>query len=87
MNLNGTVVYSSVNTRVSYSPLNYVGGPFLQQHLQGIDAKLSGSSAPPLHIFAGTTYTVYQNTQVLTVLPIDIDGELVIDGAFFQIGL
>jgi hypothetical protein len=90
--INGKIFEISAKlVHVAYTPLSYsVTNPFLESHLSAIDAKLSqmevsGSSAPPLRVPIGTTYTVQANTQVLIAYPIEIDGEIVLNGLIHQV--
>lgn len=85
--INGKIFEISAKlVHVDYTPLSYsVANPYLSTHLQAIDNKLSqmqlaGASAPPLRVPVGSTYVVQENTQVLVAYPIEIDGELVLNG-------
>lgn len=40
---------------------------------------------PPLVLASGENYIVPANAQVLFAMPIVVDGELVIDGAFIEV--
>ncbi len=82
-----TVVYSG-NLRVNYTPLGYVPvNGTLNGHLAGIDAALSAvlDPMPPLVIPQGTSYKVRENKQILYAIPIQVDGDLIVDGVLYQV--
>lgn len=82
-----TIVYSG-NLRVDYVPSAYVpANPYLTGHLMGINAALQSVSdpMPPLVIPAGDSYKVKSNKQILYAIPIDVDGDLIVDGVLYQV--
>lgn len=91
--INGKILsYSSDSVRVNYVPNYYAfNGYTLTQHLQAIDQKFNtlqaatGFQAVPLKIAANSAYIVEENTQVLYHFPIDIEGDLVLNGLLHKV--
>lgn len=82
------IVQTSNTLYVTFSPTNY--NPVddsLTSHLEALDTKLELASVgpPPLHIYATMSYKVPDNTQVLYVVPIKVDGDLVVDGTLIKV--
>lgn len=86
--INAKTLPNSDITNVLYEPQNYSAvDESLTEHLKAIDSALAlpASGLPPLEVYAGSKYTVPTNTQVLYLIPIKIDGEIVVNGNLIKI--
>lgn len=82
------VVQTSDTLYTTFEPENYnPEGNSLTDHLEALDQRIALASVgpPPLTIYSNTSYKVPENTQVLYVVPIKVDGTLVVDGTLIKV--